>query len=454
MGKGLLTSLAAALGAAGVALGQPPVPPPAAEPPPAAAVPAAPTPAAPRAVENAPPPVTAFPPTMAGAPDQFAAPPGCGFDSGCPGPYWLFTTDIEYLLNFFPRGRTNTIIASDAGTGVLVGNPLVVASDRRLDKRAYSGGRLTFGMWAAEPNGFYRPAELRSSGIEASIFTLGEQSIGFRNAASPTILRPFFDANNRVVNAVVVAAPGLATGEIAAEGRMNLWGGEVNVWRALCYNGPCTTGGLGLSAGVRYLEADPEFEIRRSSQFATNLAAFPAFQSLAGNRIQEMESFSTRNRFIGGQVGVDARFILNPVVIETGIKLALGANNQELTIDGSQTRTFPNGVAITSPGALLALPSNIGNYTRTKFSQVPELDLKVSWPVTPCLTLKFDVMALFWSKVLRPRDQIDRAIDVTQIPSFPGAALATPTGLRQPDVPFRQSDLWTLGLGFGAEYKW
>jgi hypothetical protein len=107
-----------------------------------------------------------------------------------------------------------------------------------------------------------------------------------------------------------------------------------------------------------------------------------------------------------------------------------------------------------SPGALLALPSNIGHFGRNKFTQVPELDFNMAFPVMEHLNLSTGFTAMYWNRIVRPGDQVDPVIDITQIPSFPGAAKAVPTGLVAPGVPFRQSHLWLLGITFNAEVTW
>ena len=53
------------------------------------------------------------------------------------------------------------------------------------------------------------------------------------------------------------------TGAISATGATHFWGAEANAWKNLFYNGPCTTYGLSLIAGARFLEADLEFDIQR-----------------------------------------------------------------------------------------------------------------------------------------------------------------------------------------------
>ena len=113
-----------------------------------------------------------------------------------------------------------------------------------------------------------------------------------------------------------------------------------------------------------------------------------------------------------------------------------------------------DGSTRTSQGLLLALPSNIGRFSRDKFSQVPELDVGIVVPVLNCLTFRTDFSALYWSRVVRAGEQINRAIDITQIPNYPFADTAQAAGLGLPGVPFKQSDLWVLGVSVGMELKW
>ncbi len=366
----------------------------------------------------------------------------------------LFTVGAEYLLWIFPKRHDTALIATDGSVNGVAGNSLARAGDGRLDRRVWSGGQVTFGYWIAEPNHYAPLMDIKTFGVESRFFVIGERSVTARNDSSPVIVRPFFDLNRRIDNAVVVAAPGLATGSIAATAKLNMWGSEANVWKSINTSGPYPTCGLGVMAGFRYLELNPEIEINRVSVFGSNLAQFPAFLTLAGSRIQETERFSIRNQFYGGQFGATSRLFLDGFFVDTTLKLALGSNNQQLTIEGNQIRTLPNGSTVVSRGALLALPSNSGSFSKVKFSQVPELDTSINWPVLSSLTFRFDFTAMYWSKVLRAREQIDTNIDVTQIPNFPGAAGVPSSGLQQPGVTFTQSDLWVLGVGVGVELTW
>jgi hypothetical protein len=140
--------------------------------------------------------------------------------------------------------------------------------------------------------------------------------------------------------------------------------------------------------------------------------------------------------------------------VEFDFKLAMGATNEELSIAGSQLRTFANSSTASYTGGLLALPSNIGQYNRDVFAQVPELDLKIAYEATKHLSLSVGFSTLYWNRIARAGEQIDREVDITQIPNFPLAAGSEPTGLGRPGVPFTQSDLWVMGISLGVEVKW
>jgi hypothetical protein len=253
---------------------------------------------------------------------------------------------------------------------------------------------------------------------------------------------------------VVVAAQGIATGSIASRAEQELWGAEANAWRNVYDNWPGTTLSVDLMAGFRYLDLDLDIAVRRNTVFASDLSAFPAFLPLAGSRLEERESFATSNRFYGGQVGAAARFYFTDrLAMDAHAKIALGITREEVRIEGSQTRTAPDGTRTVVPAALLALPSQRGRFDQDRFAQVPELGARVRCFVSDHVSLTAGFTALYWSRLVRPAEQLERVANVTQIPNFPGSAAAPPADLTRPTVPFNQSSLWLLGMTFGVEVK-
>jgi hypothetical protein len=366
----------------------------------------------------------------------------------------VLTFDAAYALYVFASNHDQLLLGSNGVAGSPFTTLVEAFGDADQEKRsAVSGGRFSVGWWRVldEAGG------IRCLGAEASFFFVGKRSATLVDDTSPTIFRPFFDLNNRKESTFIVAAPGIATGGIAGHAEAKLWGAELNGYKNLCFDRgyPPETSSLNLLAGVRYLDLDQRLEIGSTSVFNTPVTGAPAFVAFSGNRLQVTDSFATHNRFYGGQVGATGKWWpLENVTVEATVKLALGATSEDLTIAGGQARTFANGVTVVSPAGVLALPSNIGDHHINKFAQVPELDIKITFPVVSHVTLTTDLSLLYWSRILRPGQQIDRALDITQIPNFPGAVGAVPTGLGQPSVPFRQADLMVLSASFGLEVSW
>src|SRR5205807_1838370 len=199
-----------------------------------------------------------------------------------------------------------------------------------------------------------------------------------------------------------------------------------------------------------------ELDISSVSSFSPTIAAGSAFAPFAGNQLRVTDSFTTHNNFYGGQVGIKVKSfqVFDVCTLEGSMRIALGNNSEDVAVSGSQLRFFANGTTAASSGGLLALPSNIGSHHLNKFAQVPEAELKLIYPVGNHLRLSLGFSALYWNNLVRASNQIDRAIDITQIPNNPLAAGAIPTGLARPSVPFTQSDLWLLGINFGVECRW
>src|SRR5262249_16025011 len=147
------------------------------------------------------------------------------------------------------------------------------------------------------------------------------------------------------------------------------------------------------------------------------------------------------------------KFFFGDFDFSVGTKVALGWNNAEINNQGNQVRTSPGGARTVFNGGLLALPSNIGRRDRTLIAWLPEIHANINAHLTDHITFNIGYPFLFLSRVYRPGEQIDRVIDITQIPNFPKDG-AVPTGLLRPAVPFRESDVFVQGLNVGVQLTW
>jgi hypothetical protein len=318
----------------------------------------------------------------------------------------------------------------------------------------HPGGRFTFGYWEIEENPWVAGG-IRLAGVEATVYFVGQRSADLRADASTTLSRPFFDINNHMESGFPVSAPGVAVGNITARAQATFWGAEVNGWGNLAHDGPGTTCSLDLMGGLRFLNADFNAQIGSVSAFNSSIDPTSPFAGLAGDKLTIRDSFTTHNRFYGAQVGIAGKYFEIPTVtVEAGLKLALGVTSEDLHIAGKQLLTLPNQTTTVSNAGLLALPSNIGLFHRNKFTEIPEANIKFACAVTGHMKLSASVTALYWNKLARAGEQINREIDITQIPNFPPGAAAAPTGLGRPQALFEQTGQWLLGLSVGLEFIW
>lgn len=360
-------------------------------------------------------------------------------DEGCCLNRWYVRG--EYLLWWirpprFPALATTGTEASQGDLGAPGTVVLFGGGTEHYDP--FSGGRLTVGWWC-DP--------CQKWGIEFSGFVLGQQSIKFAADSSqfPIITRPFFNINEGREDSEITARPGVASGALLINAPSQLWGAELNVRCNLC-GGCCWR--LDSLTGFRYLDLRESVNITES---VTVLQADP-FRAV-GDHALVFDDFATRNQFYGGQLGLDWEWRHNRWIVDVRAKLGLGVTHQTITINGGQVVTRAAGGQETFVGGLLALPSNIGRFERNRFSVVPELGVNIGYQFTDHLTAYVGYTFLDWTNVVRPGDQIDRVLDINQIPNFRGTA-NPPAPQVRPLVPFRETNFWAQGLNVGLEYKW
>jgi hypothetical protein len=393
-------------------------------------------------------------------PDCFYQDPAAEVPGPCssagPG---LFSFGVEYLLWFFdPEEVPPPLLSTDPNTFLFGSSPFVQGENLRptlsFDERPLSGARFTLGYWFPDQE-LVMPGTppLWSRGIEVQGFFLGERSIDFGNDTSPELTRPFFDLNNRQESAFLIGAPGVATGNLFGSASVDAWGLEANGRMNVYHNAPGTFVRVDVLGGYRYMNFTSNLNINSQSVFANNLAAFPSIASFAGNRLDVTDVFDTSNDFHGGQVGARVEFLGPLLLLSTTLKFALGGTQQEIDVFGQQVRTAANGSRTTSSGGLYALPSNSGHFSRNRISLLLEANFNLAFAISKHCTIFGGYTVLGWTDVVRPVDQIDRVLDITQIPNFPSGG-ATPTGLGRPNLPFRERSLVIHGLNVGAAFTW
>jgi hypothetical protein len=362
---------------------------------------------------------------------------------------WYFRA--EYLL-WWINGQQLPVLAATGPPGSMgiLGQPgtTVLFGGEKQNFDAFNGGRFTLGFWCDC---------CQTHGLEFSGFFLAERGFHFGADSNrfPTLTRPFFNINENREDSEITAAPGRAVGGLAVDGKSQLWGVEANYRCNLCCgcSSLCrgTTSRLDFLAGFRYLDLEEEVKITESVFVTTVPPGGLPPGVMVGDHAVVVDDFKTRNQFYGGQIGLDWELRRGRWVLDTRVKVALGDNHETIDINGFQILTHANGTQQVFNGGLLALPSNIGHFQRDRFCVVPEIGVNLGYQVTDNLLVYVGYNFLYWSNVVRPGQQIDRVLDVNQIPNFrPGP----PAPQVRPLVPFHETSFWAQGVNLGLEYRY
>lgn len=376
-----------------------------------------------------------------------------------PGPLTLSTTDGPAMddappTRFYARGEyllwwiKNDPIPPLVTAGSIADGPLagalglpgtVILYNGSLDRDAFSGFRGTVG---------YYLDDCGENALEVSGFFLGSRSARFQADSNqyPVLARPFFDVNQQIQSVEQVAFPGLFTGRIVIEAPTEMWGAEINALCGWCCGCDWRVDAIG---GVRFLNVRESLTITEDIQ---NAPGQP--DPFNGTRQIVQDRFVTSNQFYGGQVGVEGRWQNGRWTVDGRAKIALGVTQQQLEIAGFQS--FPPGTPNVSPlpGGLYALNSNIGKFSRGRFSVIPEVGISLGYYLTDYVRATIGYNFLYWSDIVRPGEQIDTQIDITRIPNFAVPPGTQPFPVPRPAVLFKSSDLWAQGLTAGLEFRY
>ncbi len=328
----------------------------------------------------------------------------------------------EYLLWRMKDGATTGPLVVSDTTGAIpaVGSPgmRVLYGDSDFDYETFSGARFGAGFW------------LRSSslGVEASVFQLERRAITFNGSSNatgnPVLAIPFFDLlGNPAANPIAV--PGVASGSFTLSSSSRLWGAESNFVFKLRDNGARH---VDLLCGFKFLDLDEDLETRTG----IGLVGTPVNGAF-------FDRFQTGNQFYGGQLGVRVSTHRGRLSADGTCLVALGSTRQTTTITGGNA--VVGGGFATIPNGIFTGPGNIGTYTNNEFSAVPQVQLKLGYDVSRSLRATVGYDFLYWSNVIRPTEQVDRAFNF-------------PTATVRPEFPNHRTDIWAQGVSFGMEFRW
>jgi hypothetical protein len=344
--------------------------------------------------------------------------------------WWLDGYAIPPLVTTSPVGTDRTV----AG---VIGEPTTsILLDGDLEENIRIGGRINLGYW-------FNP--MQTFGIQGGYLGVGQRGTLrlYESDTYPILARPFenVEPGFEGEDAEIIAFPELFEGNIDVWSDSSLHGAEV-LGRLGVYRSPRFR--LDLLGGWRLNQLDEVLTIRdfkESIGVGSGLAV--------GTTVEEIDRFETQNWFNGGGIGLIAVVQRASWEAEFTFKVGLGNTHSEATISGRTTTTVPvpgeaPDVDVRQTG-LLAQETNIGFYENDTFAAVPEFGITIACQMTPRLRVTFGYGLLYWSRVARPGDQIDRRLNLSQLDD---------TGLVGPALPefnWVYSDLFAQGLNFGLD---
>jgi hypothetical protein len=344
----------------------------------------------------------------------------------------------------------------EAGTVVLFG-------DQYINDKTQSGGRIEAGMWLNA---------CATLGFEGEYFDMNDESTQYQvwSDGNPIISRPFYDVGRTtpVENVELVAFPrGSAQsldGSINISAVTRFHGAGAHFLLTTCRQESCWTDDCSCTtyhdrfradfiAGYRYLDLEDRLGITENLT-TTSPTPIDANNPTGPQGVSAFlinDQFNTQNTFNGADLGMKFAFQRNRLSLDVFPRIAFGSTHSVVDINGSTRTTNPAGVESTSVGGLLALPTNIGHYEANNFAVVPELDLKLGFQFTTHTRVVFGYDFLYWSKVARAGEQIDRAVNSTLLPN----SGVTPAGdLTRPQFTFQETGFWAQGFNVGIDCRW
>ncbi len=325
----------------------------------------------------------------------------------------------------------------------------ILYGGQAVNSEVRNGWKISAGVWLDN---------CQSVGIEGDYFMLedGNDSF-FRNSTTgdPILARPFYNVLTGLESSVLVAYPNAFNG-VVHRGSIDIdtstafsGAGARGIINLGCHNGcgtnwwnGCpqpTMGRVDMIVGYRYLRLDDSISIVENST------------QNPGGAYNIRDQFDADNTFNGFDIGTVLKHQRGCWSFELLSKIALGNTRSRVNIDGSTTITPAGAAAQQFAGGILAQTTNIGEYQADEFAVVPELGLTVGYSLNPCWKLTAGYTWLYWSRVARAGDQIDRNLNPDL---FPEAVNPAPDDHLQPRFHFVHDDFWAHGLRVGLEGTW
>jgi hypothetical protein len=255
--------------------------------------------------------------------------------------------------------------------------------------------------------------------------------------------RPIIDATTSEPTTIIISNPGtVGNGLVDVLAKNDLYGADVWLRRNWVDNGRFR---LDLLGGYQFTRMDDSVSIVGDSTIVDPMAANP------GLRTVSRDLFIAQNEFHGGSLGFVAEWRRNALSLEVLGKIAFGDLSERIIIDGFTVQTDPSGAVTFASRSLLAARTNEGRYEAHRFTVVPELNANFVIHLNPAWRLTAGYSLLYWTEAVLAGDQIDRRVNLTQVPGIQTGSLV---GVQLPTFLGVETTYLVQGMNLGVDYRW
>ncbi len=362
----------------------------------------------------------------------------CGCCSSCSRMYDTWGS-VEFLMwwgkgTSLPPLVTTSLPGTARGDAGVLGlaSTSILFGDQLSANQLQGGGRVAAGIWLDPDHNVAAGGRFFGLGGDTTRF-----DSGFSNG-DPILGLPFTNTLLGIPDAFLVAYPGLSFGSVQAHATTNnILGAEA--FTEIMMSRDCNRR-IDLILGYQFFRLNDWLQIDSTSTL--NEVGNP----FNGLRLDVRDRFVTRNQFHGGEIGMRGRMARGQWSLNVLGQVSIGNMNQQVTIDGRTIATQGAGAGATTPGGILAQPTNIGTYERNRFAFLPQLTTNLHYHITPTFSVHMGYNIMWISDVALTGDQIDLNVNPSQ---FAGGPLIGPA---DPAFTFRDTEYWLQGINWGVNW--
>ena len=335
---------------------------------------------------------------------------------------------VDYLISW-RRGTNTPVLAttSTVGTpiedaGVLgLGSTSNLLGSNVLNDESTPGIRVDFGRWLPE-------SDVAIGARFYSMFDAGST----HTFDEGIVTRPFFNVDAGENQSLPVNYPGSEAGSLTIRSTAKMLGTDVYVMRPWRSTG---TARINFIAGYQFSRFDESLSLSSNSTNLDGRNSIPI-----GTQLEVTDSFRTKNVFHGGLLGLSSDIDGGDYTVSFLAKVGLGGVNHTIVTSGSTLITDPGGGTNTLDG-LLTRQSNRGQFTRNRFTAIPEFSVRYTKHLNEALDFSLGYSIIYWGHAVQPGNQIDTNVDMTNTSG-------------QPIMPFAVDHYWAQSLNMGLTFRY